>query len=381
MADNRDTEQDVKITYDDYSYRESSLLDKERKFFFSLFIEDDAEKITNEQVWVLDVALDPFLHILEDKGLDFDNLKADEKKEWARSYFIQALDKTVINIQNVPILNEILELFIKRCCEYLDEQYGPLRIRKNVKRYYALSQTEREQLEKYFDDGISSELDKHPDVQVSMVIGRKDKISGYYLLSVEQKEMMKKYINETLEAFQNIYKAFIKGVLTRNEVERHIKVEYYNWHKEVMSYLDKVCDNHSGYWFNWYTSSYISNQLDKLLALLLNREHRELPLFRREREKVLLQNTHPVEDKEVVIPPVIKELEKEGFIEQARNGKFVKIGGKKDKKMIEWVFNYSGYAEELTADIYKKYIHTDVAPETIGRYISEYRNLEKKKNE
>jgi hypothetical protein len=233
--------------------------------------------------------VDPFLHILEDRGLNFDNLKDDEKKEWAKSYFVQALYKTAINIQNVSILNEILEIFIKRCCEYLDEHCGPLRIRTNVKKYCALMKTEREQLEKYFDDGISSGLKKQSEIQISMVISRKDELSGYYLLSVEQKETMKKYINETLEELQNIYKAFIKGVLTRNEAERHIKAEYYNWYGKAQDYLDKVCDNHSGYWYNWYTDSYIKNTVDKLLALLLNREHRDLPLLRRERRSIVTE--------------------------------------------------------------------------------------------
>jgi hypothetical protein len=380
MSGNRGTEQNVKITYDDYSLRETSLLKTEEKIFFSLFIENDAEKITDRQIWILDAAVDPFLHILEDKGLDFDNLEDDEKKEWARSYFVQALYKTVINIQNVSILNEILEIFINRCCEYLDEHRGPLRIRTNVKKYYTLMKTEREQLEKYFDDGISSGLKEHPEMQISMAIDRKDELSGYYLLSVEQKETMKKYINETLEELQNIYKAFIKGVLTRNEAERHIKAEYNNWHKKALGYLDKVCDNHSGYWYNWYADSYIKNPLDKLLALLLNREHRDLPFLRVEREKALSQNTDTVDKKEAVIPEVIRELERVGFIEQTSNGKFILIGGKSDKKIIEWVFDYStGYGDELTADIYKKYIVTTNSPATIDRYISEYRNLDKKK--
>jgi hypothetical protein len=152
------------------------------------------EKITDRQIWILDAAVDPFLHILEDKGLNFDNLEGDEKKEWARSYFVQALYKTVINIQNVSILDEILEIFIYRCREYLDEHYGPLRIRTNVKKYYALMKVDREQLEKYFDDGISSGLKKHSEIQISMVIDRKDELSGYYLLSAEQKETMKKYM-------------------------------------------------------------------------------------------------------------------------------------------------------------------------------------------
>jgi hypothetical protein len=130
--------------------------------------------------------VDPFLHILEDKGLDFDNLEDDEKKEWARSYFVQALYKTVINIQNVSFLNDILEIFIKRCCEYLDEHCGPLRMRTNVKKYYALMETERERLEKYFDDGISSGLKKHSEIQISMVISRKDKLSGHYLVFVHK---------------------------------------------------------------------------------------------------------------------------------------------------------------------------------------------------
>jgi hypothetical protein len=240
--------------------------------------------------------------------------------------------------------------------------------------------TEREQLEKYFDDGISSGLKKHPEMQISMAIDRKDELSGYYLLSVEQKETMKKYINETLEELQNIYKAFIKGVLTRNEAERHIKAEYNNWHKKALGYLDKVCDNHSGYWYNWYADSYIKNPLDKLLALLLNREHRDLPFLRVEREKALSQNTDTVEKKDAIIPEVIRELERTGFIEQTSNGKFILIGGKSDKKIIEWVFDYStGYGDELTADIYKKYIVTTNLPATIDRYISEYRNLDKKK--
>jgi hypothetical protein len=87
--------------------------------------------------------------------------------------------------------------------------------------------------------------------------------------------------------------------------------------------------------FRWLLNKSIKNPLDKLLALLLNREHRDLPFLRREREKALPQNTDTAEKKDAIIPEVIRELERVGFIEQTSNGKFILIGGKRDKKIIE----------------------------------------------
>jgi hypothetical protein len=95
----------------------------------------------------------------------------------------------------------------------------------------------------------------------------------------------------------------------------------------------------------------------------------------------LSQNTDTSEKKDTIIPEVIRELERVGFIEQIGNGQFIPTGGKSDKKIIEWVFYYSGYGDELTADIYKKHIVTTSLPATIDRYISEYRNQDKKKKE
>jgi hypothetical protein len=75
------------------------------------------------------------------------------------------------------------------------------------------------------------------------------------------------------------------------------------------------------------------------------------------------------------IPLVIQKLIDEGLIEKERdrNGRH-KSMGKNDGEIIKWIYDYSGCTDEITAEMYKKYIITRLPEQTIARYISRAKN-------
>jgi hypothetical protein len=78
------------------------------------------------------------------------------------------------------------------------------------------------------------------------------------------------------------------------------------------------------------------------------------------------------------LPPVIQAVLTAGLLRDTPiNGKYNKRGGKNDMCIITWIFDYSGYKDDLTADLYMQYINTNCTAETISRYISRERNLNK----
>ena len=85
-------------------------------------------------------------------------------------------------------------------------------------------------------------------------------------------------------------------------------------------------------------------------------------------------------DRNSILPPVIQELLKNGLLnENPVNGKYAKKDEKKDKDVIKWVFdNYPIYEDDLTAELFTKYIMTSNKPQTIGVYISTLRSEAKK---
>jgi hypothetical protein len=74
------------------------------------------------------------------------------------------------------------------------------------------------------------------------------------------------------------------------------------------------------------------------------------------------------------LPPVIQAVLDEGLLDNTPvNGKYPKNGDKKDGQIIEWIFDYSGYGESLTADLYMQYIQTHCKATTIQDYITRKR--------
>ena len=71
------------------------------------------------------------------------------------------------------------------------------------------------------------------------------------------------------------------------------------------------------------------------------------------------------------LPPIIQRAKAEGLLQEAVvNGKCIKREGKKDADIIEWMVDYSGYEDTLTADLYIQFIQTNVKPQSICQYIS-----------
>jgi hypothetical protein len=71
------------------------------------------------------------------------------------------------------------------------------------------------------------------------------------------------------------------------------------------------------------------------------------------------------------LPPVIQAVLGEGFLDTPLvNGKYLKKGDNKDTQIIEWIFDYSGYGDSLTAELYMQYIQTNCKATTIQDYIT-----------
>jgi hypothetical protein len=75
------------------------------------------------------------------------------------------------------------------------------------------------------------------------------------------------------------------------------------------------------------------------------------------------------------LPPVIQAVWDEGLLDTPVNGKYPKKGDKKDKDIIEWIFDYSGYKASLTTELYMQYIQTQCKPTTIQDYITRNRKI------
>ena len=73
----------------------------------------------------------------------------------------------------------------------------------------------------------------------------------------------------------------------------------------------------------------------------------------------------------ITLPPVFDVVLKEGLLNNTPvNGKYAKMGEKKDMDIIKHIIDHSPYADTLTADLYLQYIYTGIKPQTIGQYIS-----------
>jgi hypothetical protein len=56
-------------------------------------------------------------------------------------------------------------------------------------------------------------------------------------------------------------------------------------------------------------------------------------------------------------------------IKRDATGRFKPNGGMKDLAIIRWIYDYSGYANELTAEVYIKFIYTTSKQSTIEDYM------------
>jgi hypothetical protein len=86
------------------------------------------------------------------------------------------------------------------------------------------------------------------------------------------------------------------------------------------------------------------------------------------------QNTDVIQtpkEEYITLPPVFNDVLKEGLLENTPvNGKYAKMGDKKDMDIIKHIIDHSAYADTLTPELYMQYIHTGIKPQTIGQYIS-----------
>jgi hypothetical protein len=78
-------------------------------------------------------------------------------------------------------------------------------------------------------------------------------------------------------------------------------------------------------------------------------------------------------------PPVIKSMIDAGVLAKTKNmeGEYPLSKGYKDRKAIEWIFNYSGYEDEITPQLYYKFVSTKCLQSTIERYFSDAKDAVK----
>ncbi len=77
------------------------------------------------------------------------------------------------------------------------------------------------------------------------------------------------------------------------------------------------------------------------------------------------------------IPPIIQAVLNEGkFLESTpnKNDKYDKKAKIKDKEIIEWIIDYSGYHDVLSTEIYCEHIQETVKQKTIDDYITRAKN-------
>ncbi|AEF85678.1 hypothetical protein TREPR_2259 [Treponema primitia ZAS-2] len=83
-----------------------------------------------------------------------------------------------------------------------------------------------------------------------------------------------------------------------------------------------------------------------------------------------------VEEIKPEIPCVIQDLIQNSSLVETKPdtiGRFKPNHGVNDIAITQWIYDYSGYKNELTADVYAQYIYTTVKLSTIEKYMSDAR--------
>jgi hypothetical protein len=103
----------------------------------------------------------------------------------------------------------------------------------------------------------------------------------------------------------------------------------------------------------------------------------EEKLLKAELNDQLLENAELKPDD--IPPPVIKSMIEAKILEAVkdRDGKYPLNKGKTDRKAITWIFNDSGYDDEITSQIYYDFVSTKCKQSTIERYFSDAKNASK----
>ena len=125
-------------------------------------------------------------------------------------------------------------------------------------------------------------------------------------------------------------------------------------------------------------NTFIENDLELPECIM---KYREVSQKRKLYEEKII-NTEPCVqfplncEKQNVCPPAIQSMLVAGMLKDVKNedGKYFVNNGHNDKSIIAWIFNYSGYDDEITSEIYYKHVYTDNKASTIDRYFSEARN-------
>jgi len=163
------------------------------------------------------------------------------------------------------------------------------------------------------------------------------------------------------EEFRSVLDAYIAGTLPKDRALLLLKSKYHSINEEIFE-----IEKRGGFII-------IDNVPEEFLDISMGVTKYYIEM-RHSIESIDGSNTDASQtpkEKYITLPPVFDGVLKEGLLSNAPvNGKYSKMGGKKDKNIIKHIIDYSPYADTLTADLYLQHIQTSVKPQTIGQYIS-----------
>jgi hypothetical protein len=172
--------------------------------------------------------------------------------------------------------------------------------------------------------------------------------------------------HSSLNNFEDDTEEFINKMKV-NRFER-ANNNIYDYKFIVLKAMQKIAEISKDSDYNKKRIEYIKQQIRKNGLPLI-------PKLIEKNKSQTLEISMTESENRTILPPVFMDVLTEGLLRDTPiNCKYAKRAGKNDKDIIKWIFDYSGYAESLTADLYMQYIHTAIKPQSIGVYISQFRN-------
>jgi hypothetical protein len=132
-----------------------------------------------------------------------------------------------------------------------------------------------------------------------------------------------------------------------------------------------------------FMGEFEGNDADHLASIAVYQERDEIAeLYQKNREIAVLYEKYKAEIENIQDaesanepPPAIQAMI--GVVlkkEKDENEKYLPEDGQKDRQIIKWIFDNSGYQDEITPEIYYKYVSTKCKQGSIERYFSEAKN-------
>ena len=218
--------------------------------------------------------------------------------------------------------------------------------------------------------------------EAEKIISEKEIWCMDYLQELEEKlnELENNTINTLTEIRGMDFKKIMPWVPDKEEFIKHekqsAKEKLEKAREDIMNYNYFLNESLVNLWEMLESSVYQQKRKAKIKSQIFNEG---LPVSAEKTNNPPKQPSRELEKelfKNKTLPHVIQELLKEGLLKDApdTDGKYAKKGDKKDRDIIKWIFDYSGYGDSLTYELYMQYIQTSNSPETIRKYIRQAKN-------